>query len=403
MLAENDHRSLGPRLQLFHLQEESPGGVFWHPRGWVLYRLLEARLREELLAGGYQEVRSPQVLHRALWERSGHWQHFRPDMLLLDGGEEEPAFALKPVSCPGHLQLAAHRGLSYRDLPLRLAEFGLCHRNESSGALHGLFRLRQFCQDDGHLFCAPDQVAAELRAFCARLPQLYRDFGFQQIEVLLSGRPESSGGDLRGWEWAEGMLREAAESAGFSPRPQPGQGAFYGPKLEFGLRDAAGRLWQCGTLQLDVILPARFGVSYVDAAGQHQVPVMIHRALLGSLERFIGILLEQHGAALPIWLAPQQVVLVQVGEEAADYAGRVLAKLEALGLRAGRDCREVSLGRKVHDAHLSGVPFVAVVGRREAADGSLSLRERGGQVQSLSLEAALCRVVQASLRGGDRR
>lgn len=403
MLAENDHRSLGPRLQLFHLQEEAPGSVFWHPRGWVLYRLLEARLREELRAGGYQEVRSPQVLHRALWERSGHWQNFRPDMLLLDGGDGDPVLALKPVSCPGHLQIAARRGLSYRDLPLRLAEFGLCHRNESSGALHGLLRLRQFCQDDGHLFCAPAQVADELRAFCARLPLLYRDFGFDSIEVLLSGRPERCGGDAKDWEWAEGMLREAAESAGFSPRFQPGQGAFYGPKLEFGLRDGAGRLWQCGTLQLDVILPSRFGVSYVDADGRPQVPVMIHRALLGSLERFVGLLLEHHGAALPVWLAPQQVVLAQVGDEAADYAGRVLARLEALGLRAERDAREVSLGRKVHDAHLSGVPFVAVVGRREAADGSLSLRERGGQLRSLSLEAALCRLVQASLRDANRR
>jgi len=387
MLNEADHRSLGQRMDLFHLQEEAPGSVFWHPRGWALYRAIEERVRSELRRAGYLEVRSPQVLAQSIWEQSGHWQNFRADMLGVDDGER--AAALKPVSCPGHIQLFKRGVVSYRDLPVRFAELGLCHRNESRGALQGLFRLRQFCQDDGHIFCSDDQVGPELERFLRSLPPFYSELGFRELEVALSGRPKVSGGDDAEWRWAEESLEAAARAAGMEPRPQPGQGAFYGPKLEIALRDRAGRSWQCGTIQLDIVLADRFDASYVDSSGARQRPRILHRAMLGSLERFIALLLEHHEGALPAWLAPEQVRIVSVGDGVEAYAREVLGSLERAGLRAGIDSSAESLGRKIIDARQLGVPFMAVVGKREAAAGRVSVRSRSGEQEELERGAAV--------------
>ena len=377
MLDHHDHRAAGPRLGLFHLQDEAPGMVFWHPKGLALVRALEDAARRRTAAEGYQEVRTPQLLRQSIWESSGHWQHFRQHMFVLH--EEGLAAALKPVSCPCHIQIAGQGVMSYRDLPLRLCEFGLCHRDEPSGTLHGLFRLRQFTQDDGHIFCSDDQVAAEIDRFCRGAAAFYAALGFPDLGVALSTRPPQRAGEDALWDRAEALLAEAAAGAGMRPTLQPGEGAFYGPKLELSLRDRLGRAWQCGTIQLDYVLPRRFGLVYVDADGQRRPPALLHRALYGSVERFLAILLEHCGGALPAWLAPVQVLVTPIGPAQQAAAGSALAELRAAGLRAELDARSESLARRVAEAHAAGVPCLAVIGAREAAAGTLALREQAAQ------------------------
>jgi threonyl-tRNA synthetase len=371
-LPPDDHRALAARLDLCHFQDEAPAMVFWHPRGWTLYRLLEDAARAHVRAAGYREVRTPQLLRRPVWERSGHWGKFHDAMFAVgDGGDEA---ALKPVSCPGHIQLVRRQAPSWRDLPIRIAELGLVHRDEAAGTLHGLLRLRQFTQDDGHIFCADAQVAGEVARFCRELPGFYRRFGFEDLSIALSLRPDHRLGDDAWWDRAERELAEVVAGLGLPCDVQPGAGAIYGPKLEFILRDRRGRPWQCGTIQLDFVMPQRFDVRYVDAGGERRHVVMIHRALFGSIERFIGILLEHHGAALPAWLAPDQVAVVPVAAAHRERAGEVCAALAAAGVRAAVAPDGETLARRVAVAHHDGVPFVVVIGARELADGSVSVR-----------------------------
>jgi threonyl-tRNA synthetase len=393
MLSEHDHRSLGDRLDLFHLQEEAPGMVFWHPRGFILYQLLEERIRRELAAGGYREVRTPQILGQRIWESSGHWENFREGMFVLDDGERP--FAVKPVSCPGHIQIFQRMAPSFRALPVRLAEFGLVHRNESSGALLGLFRLRQFTQDDGHIFCMEEQVAEEVAAFCRSLRAFYRDFGFDDVQVAFSSRPAQRAGSDEVWDRAEAALLEAARNVGLACKMQPGQGAFYGPKLEFILRDRSGREWQCGTIQLDFVLPERFDLHYVDSGGGRRRPAMLHRAIFGSVERFLGILLEHHQGALPAWLAPEQIRVLPVGQDSQAYAWEVQARMEKAGLRVSSDARGETLSRRILDSHHDSVPFVLLVGGKEQVARSVQIRERSGAQRQVSLESAVAELSQA--------
>jgi threonyl-tRNA synthetase len=392
MLDVHDHRSLGQRLDLFHLQEEAPGMVFWHPRGYQLYQLIEERVRQRMRHERYLEVRTPQLLAQPIWEKSGHWDNFRENMFQLaeDGACQH---ALKPVNCPGHIQLVQRMNPSYRDLPLRLGEFGLVHRSEPSGSLHGLFRLRQFTQDDGHIFCAEEQVREEVSRFCRSLRGFYADFGFEHIEVAFSSRPAQRAGEDAVWDRAEALLLEAASLAGLQCRMQPGEGAFYGPKLEFVLKDRLGRDWQCGTIQLDLVLPERFDLSYVDASGQKRRPLMLHRAMLGSLERFIGILLEHHEGALPAWLAPEQVRVVPLNAAVVDFAERFAARLREGHCRVSVDARAESLSRKIVDAHQDGVPWLVVLGPREVEKNAARLRRRDGQQQDLSHDDAVARLL----------
>ena len=354
--------------------------VFWHPRGWTLYRLLEDAARAHVRAGGYREVRTPQLLRRPVWERSGHWGTFHDAMFAVGAGAG--AAALKPVSCPGHVQLVKRQAPSWRDLPLRLAEFGLVHRDEPAGTLHGLMRLRQFTQDDGHVFCSDAQVADEVARFCRELPGFYRRFGFDQVSLALSLRPDHRLGDDAWWDRAERELADVVAGLGLPCEVQPGAGAIYGPKLEFILRDRRGRPWQCGTIQLDFVMPQRFDVRYVDAGGERRHVVMIHRALFGSIERFIGILLEHHGAALPAWLAPDQVVVIPIAEPHRARAREVHGALLASGVRATVSDGDESLARRIAIAHHDGVPFVVVLGEREVASATLSVRARDGQWSS---------------------
>jgi threonyl-tRNA synthetase len=379
-LPADDHRALCARLDLCHFQDEAPAMVFWHPRGYTVYQLLEQAARRQLALDAYREVRTPQLMRRAVWEHSGHWGKFHDGMFACGEGAEEAA--LKPVSCPGHIQLVRRMAPSWRDLPLRFSELGLVHRNEASGSLHGLMRLRQFTQDDGHIFCTEEQAGAEVERFCRGLPAFYRRFGFSDIAVALSLRPENRIGDDAVWDRAEQILGDVARGLGLPLQLQPGAGAIYGPKLEFQLRDRRARIWQCGTVQLDFVMPQRFDVRYADASGERRHVVMLHRALYGSLERFMGLLLEQHGAALPAWLAPEQVVVVPVTpEEAAQRqrAEEVVAQLVAAGLRARLDDQRESLSRRIALAHHLGVPYVAIVGEREVAAGTVAVRGRDGQ------------------------
>lgn len=382
MLDLNDHRAIGQKQALFHFQEEAPGMVFWHPRGFALYRLLEDRARRFIARDGYKEVRSPQILSQSIWESSGHWSNFRENMFVF--GEPSKPVALKPVSCPGHIQIVNRGSLSYRDLPLRLAEFGLVHRNEPAGALYGLFRLRQFTQDDGHIFCSADQIREEVAKFCRSLSGFYRAFGFDDFKVSFASRPPQRVGSDEDWDRAEAELSAGAEMGGLKCELSPGEGAFYGPKVELALRDRLGREWQCGTIQLDLQMPERFDVRYSDALGQRPRPAILHRALFGSLERFIGVLLEHHAGALPPWLAPVQVVVAPLGVEQRASAERLVAALPSL--RTEIDARGESLSRRIVDAHAIGAPFIAVIGPREAAKGSVSLRDRSGDSREVSLE-----------------
>ncbi len=376
-----DHRRLGKELGLFHFQEEAAGSVFWHPKGWTVYLAIEAYLRRRLEAAGYVEVKSPQLVDRALWEMSGHWEKFGEHMFALEA--EHKTLALKPMNCPCHVQIFNQRLHSYRELPLRMAEFGSCHRNEPSGALHGLMRVRAFTQDDAHIFCTEDQITAESERFCALLQGIYRDFGFADVRVNFADRPAVRAGADEVWDRAERALREAVEAAGIETRLNPGEGAFYGPKLEFILRDAIGRDWQCGTLQVDFVLPERLNAGYVGEDGQKHRPVMLHRAILGSMERFIGILIEEHAGRLPIWLAPVQVVVATITNDTDDYAREVGRALGAAGIRYELDLGSDKIGYKVRQHSLAKVPLIVAVGKREAELGTVSVRRLGEPKQKI--------------------
>ena len=381
-----DHRTLGPRLELFHQQEEAAGTVFWHPRGATLYRVIEGYVRDEMRRGGFREVRTPQLVARSLWERSGHWAKFAANMFAFEDGER--AVALKPMNCPGHVQVFRHGVRSYRDLPLRLSEFGACHRYEPSGALHGLMRARAFTQDDAHVFCLPGHVDGEVARFCALLRRVYARFGFDDFVVGFSTRPEAREGSDDLWDLAESRLAAAARNAGLSYREQPGEGAFYGPKLEFILRDRDGREWQCGTIQLDLVLPERLDAEYVDAEGRRARPWMIHHAVLGSIERFTAVLLEHHRGQLPFWLAPDQVAVATVADAHAQYAAAVRDAFESAGLRCVLLVPDESLGRRIVLAREHGIPVFVTVGAREESAGTVSLREVDGVQSVLTIAEA---------------
>ena len=384
-----DHRRIGRELDLFHLQEEAVGSVFWHPKGWKLYRIIEDYMRRRLDAAGYLEVKAPQLLDRSLWEASGHWENFRENMFIAESRDER-VLAVKPMNCPGHVLIFRNRLRSYRELPLRLAEFGSCHRNEPSGALHGIMRVRAFTQDDAHIFCTEDQITGEAIAFCKLLLSVYRDFGFEDVAIRFADRPELRTGSDAVWDHAEKSLRDAVEAAGLTCTLAPGEGAFYGPKLEFVLRDALGRDWQCGTLQLDFVMPERLGASYVGEDGGRHVPVMLHRAILGSMERFIGILIEHYAGNFPLWLAPVQAVVATITDAADAYAAEVARECRAAGLRVELDITNEKINYKVREHSLAKVPLMLVVGRREAETRSVSLRRLGGNAQqALALAEAI--------------
>jgi threonyl-tRNA synthetase len=383
----DDHRMIGPRLDLFHQQEEAPGAVFWHPRGAVLYGLIESYIRQEMRQAGYREVRTPQLLTRALWEHSGHSAKFGANMFTLEDGER--SFALKPMSCPAHAQIFRQQTRSYRDLPLRLSEFGACHRYEPSGALHGLLRTRAFTQDDAHLFCLPEHVYSEVARFCELLRRLYARFGFREYVVGFSTRPALREGSDADWDEAEATLLKAAAIAGLELREQPGEGAFYGPKLEFILTDREGREWQCGTLQLDRVLPGKLDVEVVLASGERSHPVMIHHAVLGSLERFIALLLEHHHGRLPFWLAPEQVTVAPVSIAQQDQAVKVSRAFSEAGLRSIVSEANDTLSRRIVAAHEQGIPVFATVGAREAAAGTVTLRCGDGQTGIFGVPEAI--------------
>ncbi len=385
-----DHRRIGREMDLFHIQEEAVGSIFWHPKGWKLYRTVEAYMRRRLDAAGYQEVRTPQLVDRSLWERSGHWEKFRENMFIAHVEDEERTYALKPMNCPCHVQIFRHGLRSYRELPLRMAEFGACHRYEPSGALHGIMRVRGFTQDDAHIFCTEAQIAPETARFVELLRSVYQDFGYDTFRVKFSDRPETRAGSDAVWDRAEGALREACAIAGVEYELNPGEGAFYGPKLEFVLRDAIGRDWQCGTLQVDFVLPDRLDAEYVGEDSARHRPVMLHRAILGSFERFLGILIEQYAGRFPLWLAPVQVVVASIVSDASAYAEEVAAALRACGLEAQADTRNEKINAKVREHSLAHVPVLAVVGRREAEQRSVALRRLGSDAQEvLGFEAAL--------------
>ena len=387
-----DHRKLGRELDLFHQQEEAVGSVFWHPKGWKLFRIIEDYMRRRLDTAGYQEVKGPQLLDRSLWEATGHWENFRENMFIAESRDER-VLAVKPMNCPGHVLIFRNRLRSYRELPLRLAEFGSCHRNEPSGALHGIMRVRAFTQDDAHIFCTQPQVKGEAIAFCELLLSIYRDFGFDDVTVKLATRPPQRMGSDAYWDLAEQDLEEAVKAAGLPFTFNPGEGAFYGPKLEFVLRDALGRDWQCGTLQLDFQMPERLGASYIGEDGARHAPVMLHRAILGSFERFIGILIEHYAGNFPLWLAPVQAVVASITDDAAAYAEEVGRALADAGLRAIADTGSDKISYKVREHSLAKVPLILAVGRREAEQRTVSLRRLGSPAQeALALGEAIARL-----------
>ena len=390
---KRDHRRIGRELDLFHMQEEAVGSVFWHPKGYTLWLAVEAYMRERLAEAGYVEVKTPQLIDRVLWEKSGHWENYRPNMFIAES--EDRILAVKPMNCPGHIQIFRQGIKSYRDLPLRMAEFGACHRNEPSGALHGLMRVRAFTQDDAHVFCTEDQIDSETRAFCELLLSVYRDFGFEEVRVKFSDRPAKRAGSDATWDKAEGALRRAIEAAGLPYTMNPGEGAFYGPKLEFVLRDAIGRDWQCGTLQVDFVLPERLGAEYIGEDGAAHRPVMLHRAVLGSLERFLGILIENHAGKFPAWLAPVQAVVLNITDGQAEYCRQATEFLKNQGLRVESDLRNEKVGFKIREHTLQRVPYLLVAGDREAGSGSLAVRTRSGKdLGAMSLETIATRLAE---------
>jgi threonyl-tRNA synthetase len=392
--AKRDHRKLGREMDLFHLQEEAPGMVFWHPNGWQLWRTLEAYMRGRLDAAGYREIRTPQVVDRILWEKSGHWEAYRENMFIVEvdeeGAKEKRINALKPMNCPCHVQVFNQGLKSYRDLPLRLAEFGACHRYESSGSMHGLMRVRGFTQDDAHIFCTEDQIEQECAGFIALLGQVYRDLGFEKFDIKLSTRPDVRVGSDAVWDKAEAALQKAIEGLGLPYEINPGDGAFYGPKLDFKLTDAIGREWQCGTFQCDFNLPVRLGAEYVGEDGAKHAPVMLHRAVLGSFERFIGILIENYAGKFPLWLAPRQVVVASIVSDADDYVLEVTAALRRAGIRAEADTRNEKINYKVREHSVGKVPVILAIGMKEVEERSVSIRRLGEtRTETLPLDAAL--------------
>jgi threonyl-tRNA synthetase len=383
---KRDHRKLGKAQDLFHTQDEAPGMVFWHAKGWTIYRTVEQYIRDKIREAGYQEIRTPQIVDRSLWEKSGHWSKYRADMFTTSS--EDRDYAIKPMNCPCHVQVYNQGLKSYRDLPLRLAEFGSCHRNEASGTLHGLMRVRNFVQDDAHIFCTEDQIQDEVSAFVDLLFDVYRDFGFTDIMIALSTRPEQRVGSDEVWDKAEKALEEALNSKGLDWKIQEGEGAFYGPKIDFSLRDCLGRVWQCGTMQVDFSMPGRLDATYIADDNSKQVPVMLHRAILGSLERFIGILIEEYAGALPLWLAPVQAMVMNITDRQADYVENVATTLKKHGFRADLDLRNEKIGFKIREHTLARVPYLLVVGDREMEEGTVAVRTRTGEdIGSISVEA----------------
>ncbi len=383
---KRDHRKIAKAQDLFHVQEEAPGMVFWHPNGWTVYRTVEQYIRDKIRARGYREIRTPQIVDRSLWERSGHWDKFRADMFTT--GSEDRDYAIKPMNCPCHIQVYNQGLKSYRDLPLRLAEFGSCHRNEASGTLHGLMRVRNFVQDDAHIFCTEDQIQQEVSDFVDLLFEVYADFGFTDVIIALSTRPEQRVGSDAVWDKAEAALEKALNAKGLEWTLQVGEGAFYGPKIDFSLRDCLERVWQCGTVQVDFSMPGRLDAEYVAEDGSRQVPVMLHRAILGSLERFIGILIEQHAGAFPPWLAPTQAVVLTITERHDAYAAEVAESLKKQGFRVVADLRNEKIGFKIREHTLQRVPYLLVVGDREQEGRAVAVRTRGGEdLGSMSLQA----------------
>ncbi len=374
---KRDHRKIGKVMDLFHTQEEAPGMVFWHRNGWQIYITIEDFIRQKLRNHGYQEVHTPQVIDRSLWEKSGHWDKFRADMFTTHSEHRE--FVVKPMNCPAHIQIYNHGLKSYRDLPLRLAEFGSCHRNEPSGTLHGLMRVRNFVQDDAHIFCTEDQILDEVLAFTDLLYEVYADFGFDEVLVKLSTRPEQRVGEEILWDKAEKALEDALEQKGLAWELQPGEGAFYGPKIEFSLKDCLERVWQLGTIQLDFSMPARLGAHYIAEDGSKQVPVMLHRAILGSLERFIGMLIEHYEGRFPVWLAPVQAVIMNITDRQAKAAGKVEQLLKNQNIRASLDLRNEKIGFKIREHTIQRVPYLLIIGDREAESGAVAVRTRDGR------------------------
>ncbi|MDC8445038.1 MAG: threonine--tRNA ligase [Nitrosomonas sp.] len=382
---KRDHRKIGKQLDLFHTQEEAPGMVFWHPKGWALWQQIEQYMRNVQDENEYQEIRTPQVLDKELWEQSGHWDNFRENMFITE--TEDRSFAIKPMNCPGHVQVFKQGLRSYRDLPMRLAEFGSCHRNEASGALHGIMRVRGFTQDDAHIFCTEDQIQDEVIKFISLLKLVYADFGFKDILVKLSTRPLKRVGTDAQWNKSENALEAALKQAGLEWELQPGEGAFYGPKIEFALKDCIGRIWQCGTLQLDFSMPERLGAEYVAEDNTRQIPVMLHRAILGSLERFIGILIEHYAGVFPLWLAPIQVVVLNISKGQAEYVEKVTKELKQSGFRVIQDLRNEKITYKIREHSLQKLPYQIIVGDAEVNTNLISVRVRGGQdLGQMSLE-----------------
>ncbi|WP_339913449.1 threonine--tRNA ligase [uncultured Brevundimonas sp.] len=379
---KRDHRKIGRQMELFHMQEEGRGMVFWHPKGWVLWRVLEDYMRRRLDAAGYVEVKTPQVLDRTFWEKSGHWEKYRPNMFVCETVEGE-TLSLKPMNCPGHVQIFDQGQRSYRELPLRMAEFGACHRYEPSGALHGLMRVRGFTQDDAHIFCREDQIVDETKRFIDLARSVHSDLGMETAYISLGTRPEVRAGSDEFWDKAEALMAEAARAAGTEPVVTEGDGAFYAPKLDFVVKDAIGREWTCGTIQLDYVLPERLGAEYIGEDGQKHRPVMLHRAILGSFERFIGIMIENYAGAFPLWIAPVQAVVATITSDADDYAREVTAKFRAAGLRVESDLRNEKVGYKVREHSVGKVPVIAVVGRNEAEAGQVAIRRLGSQAQTV--------------------
>jgi threonyl-tRNA synthetase len=383
---KRDHRKLGRELDLFHIDEHSPGTVFWHPKGWTIWQEVEQYMRRVYRDNGYQEVKGPQILDQGLWEKTGHWDKYRENMFVTES--EKRDYALKPMNCPGHIIIFKQGIKSYRDLPLRFGEFGQCHRNEPSGGLHGIMRVRAFTQDDGHIFCTEEQIQSEVVAFTTLLQKVYKDFGFTDIIYKLSTRPEKRIGTEEGWDRAEAALANGLKASGCEFEYLPGEGAFYGPKIEYTLKDALGRPWQCGTIQVDPNLPERLDAEFVGEDGSRHRPIMLHRAIVGSLERFIGILIEQHAGALPVWLAPVQVVVAGITDAQADYVKEVAKSLQKQGLRVETDLRNEKITYKIREHALQKLPFILVVGDKEKAAGAVAVRARGNKdLGVMSLES----------------
>lgn len=389
---KRDHRKLGKQLDLFHMQDEAPGLVFWHPKGWALWQQVEQYMRRVYVDGGYQEIRCPQILDRKLWEKSGHWDNYKDNMFTTES--EKRDYALKPMNCPGHIEVFKSDLRSYRDLPMRYGEFGACHRNESSGALHGIMRVRGFTQDDGHIFCTEDQVREEVTQFNQVAMQVYADFGFSEINVKLALRPEARLGTDETWDKAEDSLRQALKACGVAWTELPGEGAFYGPKIEYHMKDSIGRSWQCGTIQVDFQLPGRLGAEYVAEDNSRRVPVMLHRAIVGSMERFIGILIENHAGAMPLWLSPVQVVVATITEAHNEYAHNVVQMLKKQGIRVEADLRNEKINRKIREHTMQKTPYIAVIGDAERDANQVAVRLRGNEnLGSLPVEEFLQRLL----------